>query len=51
VPARSPEGARELALEHVLASFHILETILEQAASRLGRTRAAVVALEYRPHR
>jgi DNA-binding GntR family transcriptional regulator len=28
--ARSPEGARELAREHVLASFHLLETILEQ---------------------
>ena len=28
--ARSPEGARELAREHVLSSFHLLETILEQ---------------------
>jgi DNA-binding GntR family transcriptional regulator len=29
--ARSPVGARELAREHVLASFNLLETILEQA--------------------
>ena len=28
--ARSPEGARELAREHVLSSFHLLEAILEQ---------------------
>ena len=28
--ARSPEGARALAREHVLSSFHLLETILEQ---------------------
>ncbi len=28
--ARSPEGARTLAREHVLSSFHLLETILEQ---------------------
>ena len=28
--AGSPDGARELAREHVLASFHLLETILEQ---------------------
>jgi len=27
--ARSPEGARALAREHVLSSFHLLETILE----------------------
>ena len=32
--ARSPEGARELAREHVLSSFHLLETILEQVGSR-----------------
>ena len=31
--ARSPEGARALAREHVLASFHLLETILEQVGS------------------
>jgi DNA-binding GntR family transcriptional regulator len=30
VAARSPEGARALAREHVLSSFHLLETILEQ---------------------
>src|SRR5207244_12158337 len=29
--ARSPEGARALAREHVMPSFHLLETILEQA--------------------
>ncbi len=28
--ARSPEGSRALAREHVLSSFHLLETILEQ---------------------
>ena len=33
--ARSPDGARELAREHVLASFRLLETILEQ----VGRAR------------
>jgi len=31
--ARSPDGARALAREHVLASFHLLETILEQVGS------------------
>jgi DNA-binding GntR family transcriptional regulator len=31
--ARSPEGARELAREHVLSSFHLLETILEQVGA------------------
>jgi len=31
--ARSPEGARALAREHVLASFHLLETILAQVGS------------------
>jgi DNA-binding GntR family transcriptional regulator len=34
--ARSPDGARELAREHVLASFHLLETILEQVRSTPG---------------
>jgi DNA-binding GntR family transcriptional regulator len=40
--ARSPDGARELAREHVLASFHLLETILEQVgiAPRGWRTAA-----------
>jgi DNA-binding GntR family transcriptional regulator len=28
--AGSPDGARALAREHVLSSFHLLETILEQ---------------------
>jgi DNA-binding GntR family transcriptional regulator len=32
--ARSPEGARELAREHVLSSFVLLETILEQVGAR-----------------
>jgi DNA-binding GntR family transcriptional regulator len=31
--ARSPEGARALAREHVLSSFHLLETILEQVGA------------------
>jgi DNA-binding GntR family transcriptional regulator len=33
--ARSPDGARELAREHVLASFRLLETILEQVGRAL----------------
>jgi DNA-binding GntR family transcriptional regulator len=33
--ARSPDGARELAREHVLASFKLLETILEQVGRAL----------------
>ena len=36
--ARSPDGARELAREHVLASFHLLETILEQVGSAWSST-------------
>ena len=44
--ARSPDGARELAREHVLASFRLLETILEQVGRALtdqpaGRRRAS----------
>ena len=44
--ARSPDGARELAREHVLASFALLETILEQVGRALtdqpaGRRRAS----------
>ncbi len=45
--ARSPEGARALAREHVLASFRLLETILEQVGRALtdaghsGRARAS----------
>lgn len=31
--AGSPEGARSLAREHVLSSFHLLETILERVGS------------------
>jgi DNA-binding GntR family transcriptional regulator len=31
--ARSPEGARALAREHVISSFHLLETILEQVGA------------------
>jgi len=34
--ARSPDGARALAREHVLASFHLLETILEQVGVPKG---------------
>src|SRR4029077_20177467 len=33
--AGSPEGARALAREHVLASFRLLETILEQVGRAL----------------
>ena len=33
--ARSPEGARALAREHVLSSFRLLETILEQVGRSL----------------
>ncbi len=36
VAAHSPEGARALAREHVLASFHLLETILEQVGVPKG---------------
>lgn len=32
--ARSPDGARALAREHVLSSFHLLETILDQVGAR-----------------
>ena len=32
--AGSPEGARALAREHVLSSFHLLETILEQVGAQ-----------------
>ena len=44
--AGSPDGARELAREHVLASFRLLETILEQVGRALtdqpaGRRRAS----------
>lgn len=39
--ARSPDGARALAREHVLASFDLLETILEQVGVPLGGSRAA----------
>jgi DNA-binding GntR family transcriptional regulator len=34
--ARSPDGARALAREHVLSSFHLLETILEQVGAPKG---------------
>jgi DNA-binding GntR family transcriptional regulator len=34
VAARSPDGARALAREHVLSSFHLLETILDQVSAR-----------------
>jgi DNA-binding GntR family transcriptional regulator len=34
--ARSPDGARALAREHVLSSFHLLETILEQVGVPQG---------------
>jgi DNA-binding GntR family transcriptional regulator len=34
--ARSPDGARALAREHVLSSFHLLETILEQVGVPAG---------------
>lgn len=37
--ARSPEGARGLAHAHVLSSFNLLETILEQVGRPLPRTR------------
>ena len=37
VAARSPDGARTLAREHVVASFHLLETILEQVHTRPQR--------------
>src|SRR4029079_14099002 len=40
--AGSPDGARALAREHVLASFRPLETILEQVGVALGGQRAAV---------
>jgi DNA-binding GntR family transcriptional regulator len=33
VAARSPDGARALAREHVLSSFHLLETILGQVVA------------------
>src|SRR5262249_45202209 len=36
LPAGSPQGARELAREHVLASFSLLETILEQVGRSLA---------------
>jgi DNA-binding GntR family transcriptional regulator len=39
--ARSPEGARALAREHVLASFRLLETILEQVGRALVDPRPA----------
>jgi DNA-binding GntR family transcriptional regulator len=39
--ARSSEGARELAREHVLASFRLLETILEQVGRALTDGRPA----------
>lgn len=35
IAAGSPKGARELAREHVLASFRLLETILEQVGRAL----------------
>jgi DNA-binding GntR family transcriptional regulator len=34
--AHSPDGARALAREHVLSSFHLLETILEQVGVPQG---------------
>jgi DNA-binding GntR family transcriptional regulator len=34
IAARSPEGASALAREHVLSSFHLLETILNQVGAR-----------------
>src|SRR5262249_26275651 len=34
--ARSPDGARELAREHVLASFRLLETILDKVGRALA---------------
>ncbi len=37
--ARSPEGARELAHAHVLSSFNLLETILEQVGRPLPGSR------------
>ena len=45
--AGSPEGARALAREHVLSSFHLLETILEQVGAQprdwqRGRERQSV---------
>jgi GntR family transcriptional regulator, vanillate catabolism transcriptional regulator len=39
--AGSPEGARALAREHVLASFRLLETILEQVGRALSDGRPA----------
>lgn len=39
--AGSPDGARALAREHVLASFRLLETILEQVGVALGGSPAA----------
>ncbi|MBV8081078.1 MAG: GntR family transcriptional regulator [Actinobacteria bacterium] len=36
IAARSPDGARALAREHVLASFNLLETILEQVGVPKG---------------
>jgi DNA-binding GntR family transcriptional regulator len=39
--AGSPEGARALAREHVLASFRLLETILEQVGRALTDVRPA----------
>ena len=42
VATRSPDGARALAREHVLSSFHLLETILDQVSARpQGWDRAA----------
>lgn len=38
--ARSAEGARALAREHVLSSFHLLEEILEQVGAKPWRSRA-----------
>ena len=37
--AGSPEGARALAREHVLSSFHLLEAILEQVGAKPWRSR------------
>ena len=37
--AGSPEGARALAREHVLSSFHMLEEILEQVGATPWRSR------------
>ena len=40
--AGSPDGARALAREHVLASFRLLETILEQVGCRSPARSAAI---------